>query len=121
LHCHMPEVPSDDPAAKDGLIRSHSFAASNNVLALFNRDYDHLDSIKAFLTRGIVQLRIAGARKSNKKNFRPTDSIELKAGDRVEFAIHVHNSGAGQRSLAIRTGDGCGWEPIFLNRADRSR
>jgi hypothetical protein len=36
--CHMPLVPSNDPAAKNGRVRSHEFLAANTALPYVNGD-----------------------------------------------------------------------------------
>jgi tetratricopeptide (TPR) repeat protein len=40
--CHMPLVAADDPAAKDGKVRSHRFAAANTALPFVNEDHEQL-------------------------------------------------------------------------------
>ena len=59
--CHMPLVASEDPAAKDGLIRSHRFAAGNTALPRFNRDFEQAEAADAFLRDGRVGVEIVGA------------------------------------------------------------
>lgn len=49
IDCHMPRVPSTDAGAKDGLIRSHRFAAANTAIPTAYRDQKQLDEVIAFL------------------------------------------------------------------------
>lgn len=49
LDCHMPLVPSDDAAAKDGLIRSHRFAAANTAIPTAYQDEEQLQHVVDFL------------------------------------------------------------------------
>ena len=41
--CHMPLVRSDDPAARDGYVRSHRFPGANTALPFVNRDQAQLE------------------------------------------------------------------------------
>ncbi|MFN0121277.1 MAG: tetratricopeptide repeat protein [Blastocatellia bacterium] len=47
--CHMPLIPSSDPAAKNGMVRSHRFAAANTALPFVNKDEKQLDEVTKFL------------------------------------------------------------------------
>ena len=58
--CHMPLVPSDDPAAKNGVIRSHRFAAANTALPTANGDAAQLEAVQDFLRDGQVTLDLFG-------------------------------------------------------------
>lgn len=62
IDCHMPEVPSSDPAARDGKIRSHRFLGGNTLLPHLNRDYEQLAANDAFLRSGAVVLRCKSIR-----------------------------------------------------------
>jgi hypothetical protein len=97
IDCHMPEVPSSDPAAKDGLIKSHRFAGSNTALPNFNRDLDQREAVEAFLSSGIVALRVAGVRTQPGAPFRPAEAVPVQAGERVEIAVEIHNARAGHQ------------------------
>ncbi len=58
--CHMPPVPGEDPAAEEGLIRSHRFAAANTALPVhFGRD-EQLQAVRDFLMAGQVTVDIFG-------------------------------------------------------------
>src|SRR5512138_276129 len=58
--CHMPRVRSSDPAARDGQVHSHRFAAANTAVPFVNHDQAQLDAVKAFLEDGQVTLDIFG-------------------------------------------------------------
>ena len=48
----MPLVPSNDPAAKDGMVRSHRFPAANTALPFVNDDAEQLKAVQDFLQDG---------------------------------------------------------------------
>ena len=58
--CHMPLVPSDDPAADDGLVRSHRFPGANTALPFVNGDAEQLKAVQDFLRDDQVSVDIFG-------------------------------------------------------------
>ena len=58
--CHMPLVPSRDPAAKNGFIKSHRFPAANTALPFVNKDAEQLKAVQDFLRDGQVSVDIFG-------------------------------------------------------------
>jgi len=52
--CHMPLVPADDPAARDGKVHSHRFPAANTALPFVNRDEEQLRVTEAFLKDSVT-------------------------------------------------------------------
>ena len=58
--CHMPLVDSNDPAAKNGQIRSHRFAAANTALPFVNGDAAQLKAVQDFLRDGQISVDIFG-------------------------------------------------------------
>jgi tetratricopeptide (TPR) repeat protein len=52
--CHMPLVPADDPAARDGQVHSHRFPAANTALPFVNRDEEQLEVVQAFLRDAVT-------------------------------------------------------------------
>jgi tetratricopeptide (TPR) repeat protein len=58
--CHMPLVDSDDPAAKDGKMHSHRFAAANTALPFVNGHPDQLKAVQKFLKDGAVSVDVFG-------------------------------------------------------------
>jgi tetratricopeptide (TPR) repeat protein len=58
--CHMPLVASQDPAAKNGMIKSHRFAAANTALPYVNGDAAQLKAVQDFLRDGQVSVDVFG-------------------------------------------------------------
>jgi len=58
--CHMPLVPSNDPAAKNGMVRSHRFPGANTALPYVNRDPVQLKAVQDFLRNGAVSIDVFG-------------------------------------------------------------
>jgi tetratricopeptide (TPR) repeat protein len=58
--CHMPLVPSSDPAAKDGKVRSHRFPAANTALPFVNHDHVQLKAVQDFLRDGQISVDVFG-------------------------------------------------------------
>src|SRR5258705_2868155 len=56
----MPLVASRDPAARDGGVHSHRFAAANTAVPFVNHDTAQLEAVKAFLQDGQVTLDLFG-------------------------------------------------------------
>ncbi len=56
LTCHMPYVPADDAASKDGFIRSHRFLAANTALPTANQDSVQLRQTIDFLKSGQIRV-----------------------------------------------------------------
>ena len=54
--CHMPLVPSKDPAAKEGFAHNHRFAAANTAVPHVNGDAAQLAATKGFLQSGFVSV-----------------------------------------------------------------
>ena len=52
--CHMPMVKSNDPGARNGMVRSHRFAAANTAVAHVNGDKKQLQETVNFLKSGFV-------------------------------------------------------------------
>ena len=58
--CHMALVDSDDPAAKNGKVRSHRFAAANTALPFVNGDQAQLKAVTDFLQDRQVTIDLFG-------------------------------------------------------------
>ena len=58
--CHMPLVTSNDPAAKDGKIRSHRFPGANTALPFVNNDPVQLKVVQDFLRDGQISVDVFG-------------------------------------------------------------
>ncbi len=59
--CHMPLVPSSDPAAREGVVHSHRFAAANTAVPTANQDETQLKAVEGFLQTGFVTVDIFAA------------------------------------------------------------
>ena len=92
--CHMPRVPSNDPAAKDGTVRSHRFAAANTAVPFVNRDEAQLEAVRDFLQDGQVSLDVFGIVRTGT----PVESGPSSAGGDVQQATTF---GVGEESLAF--------------------
>ncbi len=58
--CHMPRVPSSDPAAKEGMVRSHRFATANTAIPYVNGDREQLEAVQSFLRDGQISVDLFG-------------------------------------------------------------
>ena len=58
--CHMPLVDSNDPAAKNGKVRSHRFPAANTALPFVNDDPVQLKAVQDFLRDGQISVDVFG-------------------------------------------------------------
>ena len=59
--CHMPLVPSSDPAARDGKVHDHRFAAANAAVPAVNGDETQLAAVRGFLQSGFITVDIFAA------------------------------------------------------------
>jgi tetratricopeptide (TPR) repeat protein len=60
MDCHMPLVPSDDPAAHDGFVHSHRFPGANTALPYVNQDHEQLKITQDFLRDKQISVDIFG-------------------------------------------------------------
>lgn len=103
--CHMPLVDSNDPAAKNGKVRSHRFPAANTALPYVNGDREQLRVVQDFLRDGQVSIDIFGLvreeepRVSPSPRPLPTDEPRLSS----TFAIGEESThfGAEQGYLSV--------------------
>ncbi|HJN44281.1 MAG TPA: tetratricopeptide repeat protein [Vicinamibacterales bacterium] len=58
--CHMPLVPSNDPAAENGYVRSHRFPGANTALPFVNHDAEQLRVVQDFLQDGQISVDVFG-------------------------------------------------------------
>ena len=58
--CHMPLVSSNDPAAKNGKVRSHRFPGANTALPFVNHDAAQLKVVQDFLQDGQISVDVFG-------------------------------------------------------------
>ena len=62
--CHMPLVPSNDPAAKNGFVKSHRFPGANTALPYVNNDAAQLKAVQDFLKAGQISVDVFGITRS---------------------------------------------------------
>jgi tetratricopeptide (TPR) repeat protein len=58
--CHMPRVASNDPAARNGQVRSHRFIGANTALPFVNHDAEQLRLTQQFLQDGQISVDVFG-------------------------------------------------------------
>jgi tetratricopeptide (TPR) repeat protein len=58
--CHMPLVKSNDPAAKNGMVKSHRFPGANTALPMVNKDETQMKVVQDFLKDKQVSVDIFG-------------------------------------------------------------
>jgi tetratricopeptide (TPR) repeat protein len=83
--CHMQRVPSKDPAAKNGMIRSHRFAAANTAVPFVNKDPVQLKAVQDFLKDGQVTIDVFGLVRAPEDAAEPVPS---KATPSAEQRLH---------------------------------
>jgi Tfp pilus assembly protein PilF/nitrate/TMAO reductase-like tetraheme cytochrome c subunit len=59
--CHMQLVPSSDPAARNGMVHNHRFAAANTAVPTANQDETQLKAVEGFLQSGFISVDIFAA------------------------------------------------------------
>jgi Tfp pilus assembly protein PilF len=111
--CHMPLVKSDDPAAKNGMVRSHRFAAANTALPFVNRDPVQLKAVQDFLRDGQVSVDVFGivrtpapeapASKGSPYNEKAAPGNEPRIAS--TFAVGEESAAFGATEAFIRTPD----------------
>jgi tetratricopeptide (TPR) repeat protein len=104
VDCHMPLVPSRDPAAKNGKVKSHRFAAANTALPFVNKDPEQLKAVQDFLRDGQISVDLFGLVRGDDP--RPAEAAGSKASEpRIAstFAVGEESSnfGAAQNYLTL--------------------
>jgi hypothetical protein len=117
IDCHMPLVPSRDPAAKDGLIRSHRFVGGNTLLPGLNLDFDQLHATERFLRDGVVSLSCRASFNEREANTAPCDRLQPPPGSEIELTIEIANIGAGHNFPAGTSDSNEAWVSIRVTDA----
>jgi hypothetical protein len=94
--CHMPLVDSNDPAARDGKVRSHRFAAANTALPFVNGDSVQLKAVQDFLKDGQVTVDIFGIARTSAAAVPRETKIRDGADQQVASSFPV-----GEESMAF--------------------
>lgn len=111
IDCHMPLVESDDAGNKDGMIRSHRFAAANTALPTAYHDEEQLQQVVDFLQARQVTVDVFAMTESREVSDEdggglategPALSTSFAVGE--ESGMAVGTGGAGPRGPA---------EPIY--------
>jgi tetratricopeptide (TPR) repeat protein len=101
--CHMPLVAANDPAAKNGKVRSHRFAAANTALPFVNKDPVQLKAVQDFLRDGQVTIDVFGiarTRDSAAPEVRPNATAEQSLASTFAVGEESANFGATRMVLA---------------------
>jgi tetratricopeptide (TPR) repeat protein len=104
--CHMPLVDSNDPAAKNGKIRSHRFAAANTALPFVNKDPVQLKAVQDFLRDGQISVDVFGLVRGESETPAPESGRLTEAAKEPRLAStfaageESMNFGAAQNFLA---------------------
>jgi tetratricopeptide (TPR) repeat protein len=102
--CHMPLVDSQDPAAKNGKVRSHRFAAANTAVPFANRDAVQLKAAQDFLRDGQISVDIFGLVRSPRAEAgvatRSQTASEPRTASTFAVGEESMNFGAAQNFLA---------------------
>jgi len=99
--CHMPEVPTNDPAARDGMTRDHSFPGANTAMAILRERPDWFAKTEALL-QGSCSVDVFAAFPDH--GYQGPDDLvvaldqadlTVPAGSRVTVAVVVRNRRVG--------------------------
>lgn len=83
VSCHMPQTPSNDPAAKNGMIRSHFFPGANTAVPTAIGDVEHLRINEAFLRNNKMRVDIFAVA----RDVMPVESEAVAAAASTSFAV----------------------------------
>ena len=120
----MPLVDSNDPAAKNGKVRSHRFPAANTALPYVNRDPVQLKVVQDFLRDGQISVDVFGIVRSGAEgrptvpgsaqgrptlsgSAAPANQANAAAGPRLSSTFAV-----GEESAAFATGRARAMAPV---------
>ena len=121
IDCHMPRIPSHDPAAKSGLIRSHRFVGGNTALPALNRDVDQLRASEDFLRDKKVLIRCARMRRNGALLQSGCKQLSAVAGDTIDLQFDVINHGVGHTFPAGTVDSNESWVELEVRDRDRRR
>ena len=96
--CHMPLIASNDPAAKNGKIKSHRFAAANTALPTVNKDPVQLKAVQDFLRDGQISVDVFGLVRGAADTPAPETGRTSESGKEPRTASTF---AAGEESLAF--------------------
>ena len=128
VDCHMPKVASNDPAAKEGLLRSHRFIAANTALPTANRHPEQLRLTQEFLQAGKISVDIfavseaGGGATVSAAAADPLRAATLSGSEDVDPGAAVHEAlGAlrgpfGRTPVRVRRGESVRVEVVVRTR-----
>jgi len=117
IDCHMPLVTSNDPAAKNGLIRSHRFTGGNTLSPTLNLDFDQLRATTHFLSDGIVQLECMATESDSATRAVKCSDFTATAHENVTIRIDVTNRGVGHNFPAGTSDSNEAWLEVQVHDA----
>ncbi|PRP91147.1 Beta-barrel assembly-enhancing protease [Enhygromyxa salina] len=97
--CHMPRIPGDDPAARDGTVTDHGFPGANTALPFVQGDEQWQARNEAFLDGvvsvdvGAIEVGVPGAEPL--RVMAPGASLALPPGAPVTLDLSVRNRRSG--------------------------
>jgi len=102
--CHMPQVRSDDPAAKNGLIKSHRFPGANTALPFVNHDSAQLKTVQDFLRDGVISVDVFGLVHEPERAAVPGERPSTNASPELSttFAVGEESSSFGGAKPSLR-------------------
>jgi Tfp pilus assembly protein PilF len=101
--CHMPMVPSQDPAAKNGMIHSHRFPAANTAVPYVNGDQVQLAATQAFLQAGAVSVDVFGLVRGEEPKIVKQVAASNEPAAASTFAVGEESMNFGARQGFIAT------------------
>jgi tetratricopeptide (TPR) repeat protein/nitrate/TMAO reductase-like tetraheme cytochrome c subunit len=101
--CHMPLVKSSDPAAKNGMVKSHRFPAANTALPFVNGDAEQLKAVTDFLKDKQITVDIFGLSTSEAGEVREIKSRAMNEEQRIAstFAVGEESMNFGASQLFL--------------------
>ena len=102
--CHMPLVKSNDPSAKNGVVRSHRFPGANTAVPYVNGDAEQLRLTQEFLRDGQISVDVFGLVRGAKDEAR--EAQQAAAADPAiasTFAIGEESMNLGAQQVFLST------------------
>jgi tetratricopeptide (TPR) repeat protein len=99
--CHMPLVASNDPAAKNGFVRSHRFPGANTALPFVNQDQEQLRVTQEFLRGGQVTLDVFGLVRTGDEGTQAARPVASGPEAASSFAVGEESAGFGARTAYL--------------------
>jgi tetratricopeptide (TPR) repeat protein len=100
--CHMPLVRSNDPAAKNGFVKSHRFAAANTAIPYVNGDRVQLEAAQSFLRDGQISVDVFGLVRGDLPSTAPPVKTAAEPQLSSTFAIGEESINFGATSSVLR-------------------